>query len=456
MFAIVDIETTGGYAERNRIVEIAIVLHDGQKITAEWSSLVNPERNIPSTVTAIHGITDAMVSDAPRFFELAKEIWELLEGRIFVAHNVNFDYSFVRQEFESLGAKFSLKKLCTVRLARKIFPGHKSYSLGSICSDRRIPILDRHRALGDAKATAILLDQIIMADTDDIISSFLKRNSREATLPANLPKEEFVQLPERPGVYYFIDAKGKILYVGKAKNIKSRVTGHFSGDNTSFTQANFKSQIHHIQYEETGNELVALLLESFEIRKHWPPFNRAQKHVNPNIGLYTYEDSQGYQRWVLSRAMKGQQPFHSFYNLDEARQQVRELQQEFDLCPKYCGLQKGAGTCFDQRVGLCSGACDGRESSAFYNQKANKALESLKSTKESLLIIGRGRKIKEKALVWIEKGKFQGFGFVEESISIENPEQVVDHIRSYPDNQDIQKIIRSFMRKSIGYRVLKW
>jgi DNA polymerase III subunit epsilon len=456
MFAIVDIETTGGYAERNRIVEIAIVIHDGEKIVEEWSTLINPERNIPSTVTAIHGITDAMVSDAPRFFEVAKDIWQRLEENIFVAHNVNFDYSFVKSEFESLGAKFSLKKLCTVRLARKIFPGHKSYSLGSICGDRKIPISDRHRALGDAKATAILMDQIIQADEDGWIEKFLKRNSREATLPAHLPKEEFENLPERPGVYYFLDGKGKIIYVGKAKNIKSRILGHFSGDNTSFNQSNFKAQIHHISFEETGNELVALLLESYEIRKHWPPFNRAQKHVNPNTGLYVYEDNKGYLRWVLSRTMKGQQPYHSFYNLSEGREKVSELVKRFNLCPKLSGLQTGQGTCFDYRIGKCQGACDEMESPGYYNKKVQEALSFLKSEEDSLLIVGRGRSVEEKALVWVDKGKFRGFGYVKEEFTITQVEEVNQYIRPLPDNQDFQKIIRSFLRKSQGYQVMKF
>ncbi|MDQ3535571.1 MAG: 3'-5' exonuclease [Bacteroidota bacterium] len=207
MYAIVDIETTGGYAERNRIVEIAILLHDGNKVVAEYESLINPERNIPMAISGIHGITNTMVQQAPKFYEIAKKIFEMLDGKIFVAHNVNFDYGFIKQEFASLGAQVNLKKLCTVRLSRKLLLGLPSYSLGNLCQHLKIPLHNRHRAGGDARATAILFELLLKKDTEGFISSSLKRNSKEATLPANLPKEVFDNLPEQTGVYFFLMKK---------------------------------------------------------------------------------------------------------------------------------------------------------------------------------------------------------------------------------------------------------
>jgi DNA polymerase-3 subunit epsilon len=148
-----------------------------------------------------------------------------LKVKIFVAHNVNFDYSFLKQEFNILGSKFDRKKLCTVRLAKKIFPGFSSNGLGSLTNRLDIHIKNRHRALGDALATAKVLELLIKNDSKDFIGFSLKKTSREATLPANLSKEVFDKLPEKTGVYYFHDQKGQVVYVGKAKNIKSRILG---------------------------------------------------------------------------------------------------------------------------------------------------------------------------------------------------------------------------------------
>ncbi|HPF04155.1 MAG TPA: 3'-5' exonuclease [Bacteroidales bacterium] len=161
MYAIVDIETTGGSAKLEKITEVAVFLHDGEKITGEYSTLVNPERNIPYYITNLTGITNEMVENAPRFYEVARTIVELTEGRTFVAHNARFDYSFIRQEFKSLGYNFRRNVLDTVALSRKLFPGHRSYSLGNICRDLNIKINDRHRAAGDALATVKLFEILL-------------------------------------------------------------------------------------------------------------------------------------------------------------------------------------------------------------------------------------------------------------------------------------------------------
>ena len=228
MYAVVDIETTGSFTGRHKITEIAIYIFDGQKIIDEYQTLVNPESSIPPYISSMTGITNKMVEDAPKFYEVAKDILLKLEGHIFVAHNVNFDYNFIRQEFKSLGGDFQSKKLCTVRLARKIIPGLPSYSLGNLAKHLGIEINGRHRAFGDAKATVKVLQHLLDNDTKDHVEKALKRNSFEATLPPNLTKDQFLKLPEETGVYYFYDHKGKVIYVGKAKNIKSRIKSHFS------------------------------------------------------------------------------------------------------------------------------------------------------------------------------------------------------------------------------------
>jgi DNA polymerase-3 subunit epsilon len=270
MYAIVDIETTGGYAQNHRITEVAIYHHDGLNVTDVFHTLINPERNIPYYITGLTGITSEMVLEAPSFESIAKEIHHWLDGKIFVAHNAHFDYSFLKKEFEQAGINWQAKKLCTVRLSRKIIPGLRSYSLGSLAESLGVEITNRHRASGDASATVKIFDQLLHRDHDGQIMKALKRNSGETILPPNLPKEAFDRLPVKCGVYYFHDARGNVIYVGKAINIKKRIAGHFSGDAREWSRSRIRNEIHNISYELTGNELIALILESQEIRRLWP------------------------------------------------------------------------------------------------------------------------------------------------------------------------------------------
>jgi DNA polymerase III subunit epsilon len=161
MFAIIDIETTGNSYRYGKITEIAIYHHNGNKITDSFHSLIHPEMDIPFFITQLTGIDNQMVQGAPRFYEVAKKIVEMTAGRVFVAHNVQFDYKFVKEEFKRLGYDFNCKTMCTVKLARKLLPGHKSYSLGKLCSDLEIEINGRHRAAGDALATVKLFEILL-------------------------------------------------------------------------------------------------------------------------------------------------------------------------------------------------------------------------------------------------------------------------------------------------------
>src|SRR6218665_2782554 len=186
MYAVVDIETTGGYAENHRVTEIAIYHHDVLRITDSFHTLLNPGRSVPQFITGLTGITTEMVREAPAFEEMSDEIYGWLKDRVFVAHNAHFDYSFIKKEFEEVGIAWAPRKLCTVRLSRKIIPGLHSYSLGRLAESLGIRITDRHRAGGDAQATAQILDVLIRKDLEGVIDKALKRNSGETILPPNL------------------------------------------------------------------------------------------------------------------------------------------------------------------------------------------------------------------------------------------------------------------------------
>ena len=199
-FAIVDIETTGGHATGNGITEISIQVHDGKRVVKQYETLINPQQTIPYYIRGLTGIDNAMVADAPLFSEVAEQIYQTLQDCVFVAHSVNFDYSFVKHALQSCGYELNLKKLCTVRLSRKIIPGLPSYSLGKICAYLDININNRHRAGGDAEATVKLFEILLERDKENLIGKFLKRGSKEQALPPNLPREHYEQLPNQPGV----------------------------------------------------------------------------------------------------------------------------------------------------------------------------------------------------------------------------------------------------------------
>ncbi|HEY4652443.1 MAG TPA: exonuclease domain-containing protein, partial [Pontibacter sp.] len=306
MYAIIDIETTGGQPAQDKITEIAIFIHDGQKIVDKYSTLINPQRPIPYFISQLTGITDDMVQDAPKFYEVAKEIVEFTEGKIFVAHNVRFDYSFIKKEFADLGYTFQRKTLCTVRLSRALIPGLPSYSLGKLCQSIDIELKQRHRAIGDAEATAILFDKLIKINRPVVdgnmnmaaenTSQVLKQEIKTSLLPPAISKEQVDALPMVPGVYYFHNEKGEVIYVGKSINIKKRIIQHFNIDYKSRKSLDFKNSIADITYELMGNELVALLYESAEIKRMKPHYNRQQRRSVFNTGIFVYEDEKGYKR----------------------------------------------------------------------------------------------------------------------------------------------------------------
>ncbi|HAC24929.1 MAG TPA: DNA polymerase III subunit epsilon, partial [Cytophagales bacterium] len=359
MYAIVDIETTGSYADHHRVTEIAIYHHDGVQITGEFHTLINPGRKIPHYITGLTGITTQMVEEAPAFDQVAQQVLDRLKDRVFVAHNAHFDYSFLKKEFEEAGLPFAAKKLCTVRLSRKIIPGLESYSLGRLAESLGIRIINRHRAGGDAQATARIFHELLRRDKTGVIAQALKRNSGETILPPNLPKGDFDRLPAKAGVYYFHNQRGEVIYVGKAINIKKRIAGHFTGEAREWNRSNIRNEICRITWELTGSELIALILEAQEIRRLWPKYNLAQKYKTEEWGVFRYEDRNGYQRFVVNQVVRGSQPLITFTNKAEAWSFLWEKVKEYELCPKLSGLQLAKGLCFSHQSGTCKGACQG-------------------------------------------------------------------------------------------------
>lgn len=449
IYTVIDIETTGG-SHGNRITEIAAVKTDGLRILDSYETLVNPEIFIPKSITLLTGITNAMVQRAPLFEDIADDLVAFLDNTVFVAHNVTFDYGIVKNHFEDLGYTFNKKKLCTVRLARTVLPGHASYSLGKLCTDLGIKNHSRHRAMGDAKATVELFHHIITQDKDDFIFLSLNQLSGEASLPPNLPKEEFEKLPETAGVYYLLGEDLKILYVGKAKEIKKRISTHFT--ESSRKKAELLRKIYHVSYQETGNELVALLLESDEIKKHYPPYNKAQKHKSNDYHVCYYEGQDGVLRVDVFLQKFAKNSIQSFSSMVMAKDHLYKLVENTKLCPKYTGLERTKETCY---LGSACALCSGTETMEEYNQKVMAATQTLQN-KRNVYIVGPGRTIEEKSVVRLVDGDYTGFGFVAEDLSI-SQEDLHDCIKPFKNNNDIKRIVNGFFAQPIPkvFRLIK-
>jgi DNA polymerase III subunit epsilon len=447
MYAIVDIETTGSYAANNGITELAIVLHDGNKIVDRFETLINPQSSIPEYVQVLTGIRPAMLADAPLFSEVALRVYEMLRDNIFVAHHVNFDYSFIRHQLETCGYMLDTQKLCTVRLSRKLFPGLPGYSLGKLCRELEIPIENRHRAGGDADATVILFEKILGRDTQGAIGQMLHGKSREQYLPPNLPSEQIASMPYTPGIYYFHDQKGKVIYVGKAKNLRGRVCSHFSNNHTSLRKQEFLRNIYAVSWQDCGTELMAFLLECVEIRRLWPAYNSSLKRFEQAYGLYVYEDQCGYLRLTIEKKKQNLPAYYSFYSLSEGWQVLRKLVRQFELCPKLCFIQKGPENCEGLKENSCRGACIQRESAGDYNVRLMAALQTLQEKLPSFMIRDRGRNADEESCVLIENGRFYGMGYLDKEMQIDNLETLKEQLTVYPENDYMRGLVYAFAEK---------
>ncbi|WP_034259388.1 exonuclease domain-containing protein [Aequorivita capsosiphonis] len=445
-FAIIDVETTGGGIAGNRITEICIALLKDGEVVDKYTSLVNPERDIPQHITALTGIDDKMVADAPRFQEVAEKIEEFTKDAIFVAHNVSFDYNVIRGEFRLLGQHYNRKKLCTVRLSRKLIPGHLSYSLGRLCNTINIPHLNRHRAEGDVDATVILFQRLLSLDEDfEMINTFLNPRSKQATLPPHLPAEQIDELPEDAGIYLFKNQKHQVIYAGKAKNIKKRILSHFYDKKTKEYQLG--QETHFIDFERTGNELIALLVESEHIRKHYPKFNRAQKWPATTYQIINYENQRGIIQLALSKTKLRHDSVSTFYNRTEATEKLEELCETFKLCPRFCTLQSSSEKCSHYRIKNCEGICEDLETVEEYNQKVQAAMKSLKDNNPSFAIQGKGRTEGEIGFALVVEGQYKGFGFFDRSDAICNIEDYEPFLKLQQASYHTHAIIRSHLKK---------
>lgn len=451
MYAIVDIETTGGKYNEEGITEIAIHKFDGHQVVDTFISLINPERNIQPFVANLTGINNAMLRNAPKFYEVAKRIIEITKDCTLVAHNANFDYRILKTEFRRLSFDFEMQTLCTVELSKKLIPGFNSYSLGKLCHSLGIPMTDRHRANGDAIATVKLFQLLLDKDVQKtIISNSVKQESKKQLEPKLIDIIE--SLPSTTGIYYMHKADGEIIYIGKSKNIRKRINQHF----TSTTHKSKKMQLHvaSVSYENTGSELAALLKESEEIKLNKPIYNRALRRTLFTHALYSFTDENGYINLKIDTADGRKKPITTFTNRQSAKSFLFRVTEDYQLCQKLTGLYNTKKSCFNHTIKTCNGACINKESTELYNERARQLISKNSFENKNIIIIDKGREIDEHCAILIEDGIFKGLTFFNLNFQVNNIDVLRSLITPMQNNRDTQHIIKNYIRKNKKLKVI--
>jgi DNA polymerase-3 subunit epsilon len=453
LYAILDIETTGGQFNEEGITEIAIYKFDGHEVVDQFISLVNPEIPIQPFVVKLTGINNAMLRSAPKFFEVAKRIIEMTNDCVIVAHNASFDYRILRTEFRRLGYDFEAKTICTVELAKKLIPEQPSYSLGKLVRALGIPMADRHRASGDAMATVKLFKMLLDKDLEkEIVKDFIKLEVEKGIAPKLL--DIIAGLPATTGIYYIHNEKGNLVYIGKSKNIKKRVNQHFTGTTTKCKK--IQTEVFTVTYDETGSELIALLKESQEIKINKPIHNRAQRKSIFQLALYAEKDEKGYLNLKLQKADGRKKEITSFTSLQEGKNALFRITSAYNLCQKLTGLYVTKTNCFQYTIKECDGACIGKITPEEYNARVQAFIDKNTFENQNMVLIDKGRTINERSAVLIENGIYKGYAFYDLNYQIHNIEILKNIIIPMQNNRDTKNIIQGHVRKSKTLKIIKF
>lgn len=454
-YVIVDIETTGGSPKDSKITEIAIYKHNGKEIIDEFETLVNPEIPIPIFISNLTGINNEMVANSPRFYEIAKEIVEFTKECIFVAHNVAFDYGIIRSEFKSLGFDFRLPHMCTVKASRQIIPGHESYSLGKLTKNLGIKLTGRHRAGGDALATAKLFS-LLFAKNEALLNSFINEEVNPKILHPNLNIDTLDEIPNKAGVYKFFNENNQIIYIGKSIHLKKRIEQHLRNRKTK-KEVQLQKEIARIETTVTGSELIALILESQLIKQYTPLYNRALKKNKFPFGLFSYTDTNGYIRFFIGLTSKSsEEPISAFHSKKEGVDFLSTQVEKYKLCQKLSDLYNSNGACFQFTINECNGACVKHETPEEYNKRCYQFIDDIHLNNSSFYIIDKGREKKEKSLVLIKNGSFKGFGYSPFHFNRQPVTKWENFISFMEEDRDTRMILKQHLLKNKDLNIISY
>ena len=392
-----------------------------------------------------------MLKNAPKFYEVAKRIIEITEDCVIVAHNSEFDYRILRTEFKRLGFPYKRKTLCTVSLSKTLIPDQQSYSLGKLARALGIPVSDRHRANGDALATVKLFKMLLAKDIKKVIVQDAIVVEPTFKMEPSL-RQILNSLPNITGVYYIHNAKGEIIYIGKSKNIKNRLNQHFTNTNTKSKKIQLQTAA--VTYEATGNELIALLKESEEIKRNKPIFNRALRRTTFTHALYSFVDDNGYINLNIDKADGRKKPITTFSTKNSAKQFLFHAVEEFNLCQKLAGLYPTKSSCFNYSIKQCEGACILEEPTDNYNKRVKQLIEKNSYKNTNMAIVDKGRDVAERSVILIKNGVFVGLGFVNLNYQITNSEVLESLITPMDNNRDTQHIIQNYLRRNKNLKII--
>lgn len=370
--AFVDIETTGTSVTRDRIIEVAVLRVENGEIVDRYESLIDPGTYVSPFIEAYTGIKREELEKAPTFSSIAETLLELFAECTFVAHNVRFDYGFVKNEFQRLDLPFSAKLLCTVKLSRQLFPHEKQHNLSAIIQRLSIDCPNRHRAMGDVEATwqfyNYATQTVGTTHLQETVTSLTKRSS----IPPQIDKEAVDKLPNSAGVYIFYDDRHYPLYIGKSVTIRDRVLSHFASDVSAAREMRLSQQVHHIEAIETAGELGALLKESQLIKDMQPLYNRKLRQSRDMVAALVQENEGNYMQVNIATLDKRNLPepraiFALYKSRKQAKNALLSLAKEHQLCHKLMGLESAVTACFPYQLGWCQGACIGKETPVRYN-----------------------------------------------------------------------------------------
>ena len=417
MYSIIDVETTGGKFNEEGITEIAIYKFDGNKIVDQFISLLNPEIPIQPFVQQLTGINNNMLCNAPKFFQVAKRILEITDETILVAHNASFDYRMLKIEFDRLGYEFIIPRLCTVNLSKKLIPKKESYKLGKLVKSLGIPLSNRHRASGDAMATVELFKLLLIKDKNkEIVNKLIsKENKRTTNKFAKITKE----LKNITGIYYLYNEIGEIIYIGKSKSVKNRVNQHLTGNSNKSLK--IQLEINSVSFESCGNELIALLKESDEIKVHKPKFNKLLKKEIVKFGLELCIDTKNMKFLRIIHYEQNCNYIETYSSLKNAKKRLISIKEKYDI--------KDSKTLIN-------------------NIKIDNFIKELSFPYSNMIIIDKGRNVDEKSVILIKESKYVGFGYFNLNYQITNYNILESLISKTISCQSYDKLIISYIKKN--------
>lgn len=448
----VDIETTGGSYRSNRIIEIALIRYEKGKITKEYQTLINPRVRVPQHITNLTGIREADLETAPYFEDIASDIYEILKGAVFAAHNVHFDFSFVRRQLADCDYNIRPKLLCSVKLSRALYPDHRAHSLQKIIERHQIKVDSRHRAYDDAYAVLKFMNIAYEQHGLEKFSQAINKQLKRINMPSHLDDAAIDNIQNVPGVYIFEDDAGVPIYVGKSVKLRSRVMSHFASAKNNGKEMKLSQNVHNLRTVETNSELEALLLESEMVKKLLPIYNRKLRRAHKQSLLIRKLDEAGYANIVIDTVspMEIDQTdniYGVFPNRSKAKEALLSLQKSFDLCSKLLGLESGEGACFQYQLKRCKGVCKGHESAELYNARLEIALERIKLEtwryKHPIAI-----QLSSERSVVVDQWSIVGYieHYSDQPPIIEKVERVFD--------LDVYKILRSHLKQNKNFKIL--